>query len=52
MLLYRFVTSLGLKEAKEMVEAAPKVVVKDLNMQKVEELKQQLEKVGATVEIA
>jgi len=47
----RAITSLGLKEAKAMVEAAPKVVLKDIKMEKAEELKLKLEKVGAKVEI-
>ena len=47
----RAITSLGLKDAKELVEAAPKVVLKDIKMDKAEELKEKLEKVGATVEI-
>jgi len=47
----RAITSLGLKDAKAMVEAAPKVVLKDIKMEKAEELKLKLEKVGAKVEI-
>lgn len=47
----RAVTGLGLKEAKEMVEGAPKVVKKDIKMEEAEELKAKLEAVGGTVEI-
>ena len=47
----RGITGLGLKEAKELVEGAPKVVQKDLKQEKADELKAQLEAVGAQVEI-
>jgi large subunit ribosomal protein L7/L12 len=47
----RAIAGLGLKEAKELVESAPKVVSKDLSQEKADELKAQLEAVGATVEI-
>jgi len=47
----RAITSLGLKEAKEMVEGAPKIVKKDIKKEEAEELKKKLEAVGATVEI-
>mmetsp|Transcript_8300 Transcript_8300/g.15542 ORF Transcript_8300/g.15542 Transcript_8300/m.15542 type:complete len:306 (+) Transcript_8300:71-988(+) len=47
----RAVTSLGLKEAKELVEGAPTVVKKDIKMEEAEELKAKLEALGATVEI-
>lgn len=47
----RAITGLGLKEAKAMVEGAPKVVKKDIKMEEAEELKAKLEAVGATVEI-
>jgi len=47
----RAISGLGLKEAKEMVESAPKVLQKDLKPEKAEELKAQLEAVGAQVEI-
>lgn len=47
----RAVANLGLKEAKEMVESAPKVVMKDINKEMAEELKEKLEAVGAEVEI-
>jgi large subunit ribosomal protein L7/L12 len=47
----RAIGGLGLKEAKELVEAAPKVVTKDLKKDKAEELKAILEAAGAQVEI-
>lgn len=47
----RSIGGLGLKEAKEMVEAAPKVVQKGLKPDKAEEIKAQLEAVGAQVEL-
>lgn len=45
------IPGLGLKEAKELVEGAPKVIGKDLKQEAAEELKQKLQAVGATVEI-
>lgn len=47
----RAIAGLGLKEAKEMVEGAPKVVMKDINKEMAEELKEKLEAVGAEIEI-
>jgi large subunit ribosomal protein L7/L12 len=47
----RAITGLGLKEAKELVEGAPKTVSKDIKMEEAEKLKAKLEAVGATVEI-
>jgi len=47
----RSIAGLGLKEAKEMVEGAPKVIQKDLKQEKADELKAKLEAVGAVVEI-
>jgi large subunit ribosomal protein L7/L12 len=47
----RAIAGLGLKEAKELVESAPKVIQKDLKQDKADELKAQLEAVGAEVEI-
>lgn len=47
----RAITSLGLKEAKDLVEAAPKEVVKDVNKEEAEKVKKQLEAVGAVVEV-
>mmetsp|Transcript_4329 Transcript_4329/g.5636 ORF Transcript_4329/g.5636 Transcript_4329/m.5636 type:complete len:236 (-) Transcript_4329:274-981(-) len=47
----RAITSLGLKEAKELVEGAPKVLKKEIKMEEAEELKKKLEELGATIEI-
>ncbi len=47
----RNIAGLGLKEAKEMVEGAPKVIQKELKLDKAEELKAQLEAIGAQVEL-
>jgi large subunit ribosomal protein L7/L12 len=47
----RAIAGLGLKEAKELVEGAPKVVQKDLKKEVAEELKAKLEEAGAKVEI-
>lgn len=47
----RAIAGLGLKEAKELVESAPKILQKELKPEKAEELKAQLEAVGAQVEI-
>ena len=44
-------TGLGLKEAKDMVDGAPKVVKENLKKEEAEELKKKLESVGATVEL-
>jgi large subunit ribosomal protein L7/L12 len=45
------VEGLGLKEAKELVEGAPKVIMKGIKPEQAEELKQRLEAVGAQVEV-
>lgn len=47
----REVTGLGLKEAKDLVEGAPKVVKEGLKKEDAEELKKKLEEVGAVVEL-
>jgi large subunit ribosomal protein L7/L12 len=47
----RTITSLGLKEAKELVEGAPKPVKEGATKEEAEEIKKQLEEVGATVEL-
>lgn len=47
----RAAAGLGLKEAKELVEGAPKVIKKDIKKEEAEELKAKLEELGATVEI-
>ena len=45
----RALTSLGLKEAKEAVESAPKVLIEGANKEAAEDAKKQLEDAGATV---
>ena len=47
----REVTSLGLKEAKELVESAPKAVKEGVTKEEAEEMKKKFEEQGATVEI-
>lgn len=47
----REATGLGLKEAKAVVDGAPKVVKEGLSKEEAEELKSQLEEVGASVEL-
>ena len=47
----RAITSLGLKEAKALVEEAPKPVREGVNKEEAEKLKKQLEEVGAAVEV-
>jgi large subunit ribosomal protein L7/L12 len=47
----REVTSLGLKEAKDLVEAAPKAVREAVTKEEAEEIKKKFEEVGATIEI-
>jgi large subunit ribosomal protein L7/L12 len=47
----RAITNLGLKEAKELVESAPKAVKEAVSKGEAEGLKKQLEEVGATIEI-
>jgi large subunit ribosomal protein L7/L12 len=46
----RVITSLGLKEAKELVESAPQPVKEGVSKEEAEKFKTQLEDVGATVE--
>lgn len=48
----RELTSLGLREAKEMVESAPKPVKENVNKDEAAEAKKKLEEAGATVEVA
>ena len=48
----REVTGLGLKEAKEMVDGAPKTVKEGAAKEEAEELKKKLEEAGAEVELA
>lgn len=45
------VTGLGLKEAKDLVDGAPKPIKQGLKKEEAEELKKKFEEVGATVEI-
>jgi large subunit ribosomal protein L7/L12 len=47
----RGLTSLGLKEAKELVEAAPKAVLEKVNKETAEKAKEALEGAGATVSL-
>ena len=47
----RSVTSLGLKEAKDLVEEAPKEIKSGVNKKEAEEIKQKLEAAGAKVEL-
>ena len=47
----RAATGLGLKEAKDLVEAAPKAVKESLSKEDAEKLKKELEDQGATVEL-
>ena len=48
----REVTSLGLKEAKELVESAPKAVKEGVEKEEAEEVKKKLEETGAEIEIS
>ena len=45
------VPSLGLKEAKDLVEAAPKAIKEGVSKAEAEEIKKKFEEVGATIEI-
>lgn len=47
----REVTALGLKEAKDLVEAAPKAVKEGVSKEEAETIKQKLTDAGATVEV-
>ena len=47
----RAITGLGLKEAKDLVEAAPKAVKEGIAKDEAQKIKEQLEKAGAKVEI-
>lgn len=47
----RAVTELGLKEAKELVDSAPKPVKENMPKEEAEEIKKKLEAAGATVEL-
>ncbi|MEM7008225.1 MAG: 50S ribosomal protein L7/L12 [Thermodesulfobacteriota bacterium] len=48
----REVTSLGLKEAKELVESAPKAVKEGVDKEEAESIKKKLEESGAEIEIS
>jgi len=47
----RAITSLGLKEAKELVESAPTAVKEGVGKDEAEDLKKQIEEAGGTVEV-
>src|SRR3954468_4119469 len=47
----RAITSLGLTEAKTLVESAPKAVKEGISKDEAEKIKKQLEEAGATVEV-
>ena len=47
----RAITSLGLKEAKELVDSAPKAVKEGASKEEAEDIKSQLEEAGASVEL-
>jgi len=47
----RSITSLGLKEAKDLVEGAPKEIKSGVNKKEAEEIKKKLEAAGAKVEL-
>ncbi|MGA8262021.1 MAG: 50S ribosomal protein L7/L12 [Arenicellales bacterium] len=47
----RAITSLGLKEAKDLVESAPAAVKEGANKEEAESIKSQLEEAGASVEL-
>jgi large subunit ribosomal protein L7/L12 len=45
------ITGLGLKEAKDLVDGAPKVIKEKVKKEEAEEIKKKLEEAGATVEL-
>jgi large subunit ribosomal protein L7/L12 len=47
----REISGLGLKEAKDLVDAAPKVIKENVKKEEAEEMKKKLEEAGATVEL-
>ncbi len=47
----RTITGLGLKEAKDLVDAAPKPIKENVKKEEAEAIKKQLEEAGATVEL-
>ncbi|MCZ6596352.1 MAG: 50S ribosomal protein L7/L12 [Planctomycetota bacterium] len=48
----RAITNLGLKEAKELVDSAPKTIKEGCSKEEAEEIKQRIEAVGGTVKLA
>ena len=49
--IVRSITSLGLKEAKELVDGAPKAIKEGVAKAEAEEIKKQLEEAGVSVEL-
>ena len=49
--IVRSITSLGLKEAKELVDGAPKAIKEGVAKAEAEEMKKQLEEAGGSVEL-
>lgn len=47
----RAITGLGLKEAKDLVDAAPKPIKENVKKEEAEEIKKKLEEAGATIEL-
>jgi len=47
----REITKLGLKEAKDLVDSAPKMVVEKVGKEEAESVKHKLEEAGATIEL-
>ena len=47
----RAITGLGLKEAKDLVETSPGTIKEGISKDEAEEIKKQLEEVGASIEI-
>jgi len=47
----RTITGLGLKDAKDLVEAAPKPIKEGVNKEEAEEIKKKVEEAGGTVEV-
>lgn len=47
----RAITGLGLKEAKDLVDGAPKPIKENIKKEEAEELKKKLEEAGATIEL-
>jgi len=47
----RAITNLGLREAKELVDSAPKAVKEGASKEEAEDIKSQLEEAGASVEL-